>query len=159
METTIVGKIFKGLLDMGTSHFIVSSVVAKNLGLEVTKEEGDIKNVNSAPTPIVEMAHKVNVCMGEWSGPVDMTVVGMDDFEVVIGLEFLDQMKAVLVPYVNTMCFLEGKACTVPIQWEKALSKKILSAMQFSKGVRRHEPTYIVAAKVEEGLPTEEASK
>ena len=43
----------------------------------------------------------------------------MDDFDVVLGLEFLDKMKAVLVPYTNTICILEeGKACTVPIKRE-----------------------------------------
>ena len=78
--------------------------------------------------------------IGEWHGQENLTVITMDDFDVVLGLEFLDKVKAVLVPYTNTMCILEGKACTVPIKWEN-VSSKMLLASQISKGVRRHEPT------------------
>ena len=51
--------------------------------------------------------------IGEWHGQENLTVVTMDDFDVVLGLEFLDKVKVVLVSYTNTMCILEGKACTV----------------------------------------------
>jgi len=60
--------------------------------------------------------------------------VTKDDFDVVLGLEFLDKVKAVLVPYTNTMCILEGKVCTVQIKRE-SVSSKMLSVLQISKGV------------------------
>ena len=67
----------------------------------------------------------------------------MDDFDVVLGLEFLDKVQAVLVSYTNTMCILEGKACTVPIKQENVPSK-MLSALQISKGVRRHDQPFLL---------------
>jgi len=91
------------------------------------------------------------VNIGEWHGQESLIVITMDDFDVVLGLEFLDKVKAVLVPYTNTVCILEGNACTVPIRWEN-VSSKMLSALQIFKGVRRHEPTFLATIKVEEGL-------
>ena len=99
VETTISGKTFKALLDTGASHLLVSSDVASKLGLKISKGGGTIKVVNSTPTPIDGVAHKVEVSIGEWHGQENLTVVTMDDFDVVLGLEFLDKVKAVLVPY------------------------------------------------------------
>ena len=73
--------------------------------------------------------------IGEWHGQENLTVVTMDDFDVVLGLEFLAKVKPVLVPYTNTICILKGKACIVPIKREN-VSSKMLSALQISKGVR-----------------------
>jgi len=134
VETTISGKTFKALLDTGASHHLVSSDVASKLGLKISKGGGTIK-VNSNPTPINGVAHKVDVSIGEWHGQENLTIVIMDDFDVVLGLKFLNKVKVVLVPYTNTMCIFEGKACTVPIKREN-VSSKMLSTLQISKGVR-----------------------
>ena len=76
----------------------------------------------------------MDVSIGEWHGQENLTVVTMDNFDVVLGLEFLDKVKAVLLPYTNTMCILEGKACTIPIRREN-VSSKMFSALQIFKGV------------------------
>jgi len=128
VETTISSKIFKALLHTGASHRLISSDVASKLGLKISKGGGTIKAVNSSPTPIDDIAHKVDVSIGEWHGQENLTVVPMDDFDVVLGSEFLDKVKAVLIPYTNTMCIIEGKACTVQIKWEN-VSSKMLSAL------------------------------
>ena len=47
--------------------------------------------------------------IGKWHGQENLTVVTMDEFDVVLGLEFLDKVKAALVPYTNTMCILRGR--------------------------------------------------
>ena len=41
--------------------------------------------------------------IGQWKGKVDSTVVPKDDYSLVLGMEFLDTVKAFLVPYTNTM--------------------------------------------------------
>ena len=76
----------------------------------------------------------MDVSIGEWHGQENLTIITMDDFDVVLGLEFLDKVKAVMVPYTNTMCILKGKACTNPIKQEN-VSSKMLSGLQISKGV------------------------
>jgi len=65
VETTISGKTFKALLDTGASHLLVSTNVASKLGLKISKGGGTIMAVNSSPTPIDGVAHKVDVSIGE----------------------------------------------------------------------------------------------
>jgi len=125
VETTISDRTFKARLDTGASHLLLSSNVASKLGLKISKGGGTIKVVNFSPTPINGVAHKVDVSIGEWRGPENLTVVTMDDFDAVLGLEFLDKVKAVLVLYTNTMCILEEKACTVPIKREYVIQNAL----------------------------------
>ncbi|CAM8951311.1 unnamed protein product [Rhodiola kirilowii] len=72
----------------------------------------------------------------------------MDDFKVVLGLEFHDQVKAFMVPFNNTMCILDGrKTCVVPTTRSSVNDAKMLSAMQFKKGVRKNEESYLAILK------------
>ena len=66
-------------------------------------------------------------------------------------MEFMDQVKVVPIPFANTMCILEeGNTCMVPLSRETSLQAKIISAMQLSKGVKRAQPTFLAAIKVNE---------
>ena len=64
VEIIIFSKTFKTLLDTGAFHLLASDVASK-LGLKISKEGGTIKAVNSSPTPIDGVAHKVDVSIGE----------------------------------------------------------------------------------------------
>ncbi|KAF7821658.1 Transposon Ty3-I Gag-Pol polyprotein [Senna tora] len=89
--------------------------------------------------------------LGEWTGPVDFFVVTVDDYPIVLGMEFLDKVKAVLVPFANTMCTLEeGNSCMVPLEREAKIKAKSISAMQLAKGMKKAQPTYVAAIKEEE---------
>ncbi|CAM8882847.1 unnamed protein product [Rhodiola kirilowii] len=72
----------------------------------------------------------------------------MDDFKVILGLDFHDQVKVFSVPFNNTMCILDGnKACIMPITRCSPNNIKLLSAIQFKKGVRRDEESYLAILK------------
>ncbi|CAM8975515.1 unnamed protein product [Rhodiola kirilowii] len=72
----------------------------------------------------------------------------MDDFKVVLRLEFHDQVKAFTVPFNNTMCILDGqKACVVLTTRSSVNDAKMLSALQFKKGVRKNEESYLAILK------------
>ncbi|KAL9664171.1 hypothetical protein QQ045_019569 [Rhodiola kirilowii] len=77
---------------------------------------GSIKTVNSPTRPNHGIARGVEINAGTWEGRPDFTIVPMDDFKVIIGLDFHDQVKVFSVPFNNTMCILDGnKACIMPI--------------------------------------------
>lgn len=48
----------------------------------------------------------------------------MDDYPIVFGMEFLDGVRAVPIPFANTMCILsEGNAwCLCPVKLHSRLS-------------------------------------
>ncbi|GKF08410.1 hypothetical protein Tco_0042634, partial [Tanacetum coccineum] len=54
----------------------------------------------------------------------------MDDFEVVLGLEFLDKVRAFPMPFANSLCILDGgKTCMVSTERDAKSGAKTLSAM------------------------------
>ena len=82
--------------------------------------------------------------MGVWCGNLDFSIVPMDDFKVVLGLEFHDQVKAIPMPFANSLCITEGdKACVVPTTRDTKQDLKVLSALQFKKGIKREEESYL----------------
>ena len=76
-----------------------------------------------------------------------------------MGIDFLDTVKAFLVPYANTMCIMEtGKPCVVPVKRE-INEQNMLSALQLSKGAKKNEPTYLTTLKLDEEAKKVQAPK
>ena len=72
----------------------------------------------------------------------------MDDFKIVIGMDFLRQVKVVSVPFLRLMAILEEEApCMVPTITEGKAKTTMLSAMQLEKGLKKNEVTYLAALK------------
>ena len=68
-----------------------------------------------------------------------------------VGLDFLDRINALIVPFVNCLCILDTRCqCIVLVRREFGQSSKVLSAIQLAKGVRREEVTYLAILKHEE---------
>ena len=79
----------------------------------------------------------------------------MDDYPVVLGMEFIDCVKAIPIPFANTMCILEeGNTGMVPLTREVCLHSKQLSALQLSKGVKKGQPTFLATLREEEEDPS-----
>ncbi|GKG32988.1 gag-aspartyl protease domain-containing protein, partial [Tanacetum coccineum] len=94
LEATINGVKVRALVDFGVTHNFVADDEAKRLRITTTKGSGTIKAVNSTAKPIQGVAKDVRAKIGEWEGMIDLSVVPMDDFKVVLRLEFLDKVRA-----------------------------------------------------------------
>ncbi|GJV10336.1 hypothetical protein Tco_1351877 [Tanacetum coccineum] len=97
---------------------------AKRLGISATKGRGTITVVNSEAKPINGVSKDIRANIGEWEGTIDLLVVLMDDFKVVLGLEFLYKRDAKSGAYTP-------------------------SAMQFKKGFNKSEPCYLEVTRLE----------
>ncbi|GFY85964.1 carbohydrate-binding protein [Actinidia rufa] len=134
MEAKIRSFNTSALIDTDSSHNFIEVKEAKRLGLQLKEEQGWIKAVNTEARPIYGVARDVRLYIGDWCGQVDFTVVPMNDYPIVLGMEFLDRVRAFPIPFAETMCIMgEGSACTVPLAREALLKSKTLSAMQLSK--------------------------
>ena len=61
---------------------------------------------------------------------MDFTIVVMDDHAMVLGMEFMDKVKAFPMPRFNIMCIVEGEsACIIPLKREAKTECKTLSAI------------------------------
>ncbi|GFY94853.1 hypothetical protein Acr_10g0002380 [Actinidia rufa] len=133
VEAKVRGFSTRALIDTGASHNFIEVKEAKRLGLQLKEEPGWIKAVNTEARSIYGVARGVRLHIGEWCGQVDFTVVPMDDYPIVLGMEFLDGVRAFPIPFAETMCIMgEGSACMVPLAREASKSKT-LSAMQLYK--------------------------
>ncbi|KAH9750077.1 Endonuclease [Citrus sinensis] len=105
-----------------------------------------MKAVNSPAKPIAGIAQGVHITLGTWSGKLDFSIVPMDDFKMVLGMEFFDQVHAFPLPTTNSLSILDGsKACMVPTERGKS-EEKTLSAMQFKKAFKK-DPSFLVSIR------------
>jgi len=63
---------------------------------------------------ILGIAEKVDTTLGEWTGKVDFTIVQIDDYEAVLGMDFMKQFDAMIVPHLKKLYIYDGRE-DVPI--------------------------------------------
>nr|GEZ76750.1 hypothetical protein [Tanacetum cinerariifolium] len=150
MEATINGVKVRAFVDFGATHNFVVDNEAKQLGINTMKGNRTIKAVNSEAKPINGVSKDVREKIGELKGTINLSVVSMDDFKVVLGLEFLDMVRAFPMPFANSLCILDGgKTCMVSMKRDAKSGAKTLLAMQFKKGFNKSEPCYLAMTRIE----------
>ncbi|KAI5335729.1 hypothetical protein L3X38_025863 [Prunus dulcis] len=109
-----------------------------------------MKMVNSTAKPIDEVTCGVELHIATWKGVANFFVISMDDYDVVLGMEFMDKVNAFPIPFSNTMCIAHGGAmpCMVPLVRQQGESK-VLSTMQLSKSWQKGEPTFLATMKID----------
>jgi len=68
-----------------------------------------MKAVNCPPDSVINVAERVDVTLGEWAGKVDFIVVWIDDYEAVLGMEFMKQFEAMVVPHMKKLYIYDGR--------------------------------------------------
>ena len=90
-EIRLKGQPFQALVDTGASDIMITKEVAAKMEFAMERAHGTMKAVNSVPKPLVGTVKRVPVQLGEWTGHTDIIVAEMDDYDVVMGLEFLEE--------------------------------------------------------------------
>ncbi|KAE8719061.1 cytochrome P450 78A7-like [Hibiscus syriacus] len=151
VDVNVAGQKLSALVDTGASELFMSEPTAKILGLHVKKENGSIKTVNAEEVPIAGVAKGIELTVGRWSGRETIKVIPLDDFDFVLGLSFLDRINVFPVPFADCLCILDQKQqCIVPVGQGSGVGAKVLSAIQFSKAVRKEEPTFLAVLVCDE---------
>ena len=148
VKTFVNGKGTKTLVDTSATHNFVSEDETKRLELQASKEGGWLKAVNLAAKPSHRVAREVTMHIGSREGMVDFTVAPMDDFKMILGMDFLQKVKAMPLPFLRLMAILEEeKPCVVPTITEGSPKTPMLLAMQVKKGLKREEVAYLATLK------------
>ncbi|KAL2223595.1 UNVERIFIED_CONTAM: Transposon Tf2-11 polyprotein [Sesamum indicum] len=66
----------------------------------------------------------------------------MDDFKLILGLEFLRDTRTAVLPHADSLMMLGAKPCVIPTLAGRTGGKN-LSAMQFEKGHKQDEISYL----------------
>ncbi|CAO2813675.1 unnamed protein product [Amaranthus hypochondriacus] len=145
VDALVNGKASKALVDCSASHNFITEKDATKLGIKYTKETGRIKTVNTAPVPILGVAHKAPICLRQWSGTRNLTVAHMDDFSLVLGLEFIDTVRPFSFEEDGSIMIKKDQgAWSVPVTREQ-VDAKTISAIQVSRGIKKGQETFLTA--------------
>lgn len=114
--------------------------------------------MNFAAKIVSGVEHEVEVKIGELGGAINLSVVSMDDLQLVLELEFFDMVCAFLIPFANSLCILDDRrTCMVSTERGTNNTTKTLSAIQFKNSFNIHELCYLAVIKKElEGLSSTE---
>lgn len=93
-----------------THNFVAEREIQK-LGVKLTQHSSQIKAVNSEAKPIIGMTI-VELKVGSWSGQCGLMAIPLDDFDVILGNEFLvavmPHLGGLLIAYVDNPSFVKG---------------------------------------------------
>ncbi|KAK2994004.1 LOW QUALITY PROTEIN: hypothetical protein RJ640_005876 [Escallonia rubra] len=132
----------QAMVDTGATHNYISSTEVERLGLTLEKGCGRVKAINSAAQPVAGIARSVLIKIGPYEGRTNFSVVIMDDFKLILGLEFLRDTKTTVMPCTNSLAMLGSKPCVIPTVSPRA-GERSISALQLKKGLKRDETTYL----------------
>uniref|UniRef100_A0A1S4CQM0 Uncharacterized protein n=1 Tax=Nicotiana tabacum TaxID=4097 RepID=A0A1S4CQM0_TOBAC len=117
VDMKVNGKPIRAMIDTGATHNYLASTQVERLGLVVGKGKGRVKAINSPPQPVGGIAKEVPVKLGPYEGKFNLRVVIIDDFELIVGLEFLRQTNTMPAPYADMLLMMGAngaKPCIIP---------------------------------------------
>ncbi|XP_075087766.1 uncharacterized protein LOC142169758 [Nicotiana tabacum] len=140
------------MVDTGATHTFVASRIVQEYGLQVTKCPTKMKAMNSKAQPGYGVVLDVPMILGHWSEKFNMTVVPLDDFNVLLGIDFLKKKKVTPIPHLDGLMFMGESSpdfvkgiMPYEVNNENAGIAALISAIAFEKGLKRGEETYLVS--------------
>ena len=126
------------------------------MGLKLEENISRIKEVNSKTQKIQGIAKNVPMQVGDWKGTCSLLCVPLDDFDLIIGVDFLLKAKVALIPRLGGLVVLkERQPCFVQALRANDGGKvqpEMLSTIQLKKGLKQGQDTYITALiKIKDG--------
>lgn len=94
-----------------------------------------MKAVNLEALPIVEMSKRVPFQLVEWTGNDDLVVVCMDDFDVMMGMEFLLEHKVIPMPLIKCLIVTRNNPTIVSANIKQPGGGRMIFALQLKKGL------------------------
>ena len=98
--------------------------------------------------------------VGDWKGTCSLLCVPLDDFYLIIGVDFILKAKVALIPHLGGLVVLEERqSCFVQALRANDGGKgqpEMLSAIQLKKGLKQSYDTYVAASiKIKNGQSVE----
>ena len=100
--------------------------------------------MNSKAKQILGLAKGVPIEIGMWSRGTNMMAVLLEDFQVILGMEFMHTTKLVPMPFLNSLYLMGGDdPCVVPVSRGGIKDLQQIFTLQLKKGVRKGELTFV----------------
>ena len=113
VEAFVNSKGVRAMVDSGATNNFVALREVERLGLTIAECSSRLKAVNSQAKPINGSA-VAKLKVGEWEGETKLLVVPLDDFDLILGIEFLSLAKAMVAPHLGGVIICdEDRLCFV----------------------------------------------
>ncbi|TYK27260.1 uncharacterized protein E5676_scaffold244G00270 [Cucumis melo var. makuwa] len=129
------------MIDSGATHNFTIEVEARRLRLRWEKDSRRMKVVNSIALPIVGLVKRTTIKLRGWKGPIDFVVVKMDDFDVVLGMEFLLKHQVIPRPSAKCLAIIGSFPMIVQIDIRQPNGFEMISTMQLDESPSQKEPS------------------
>ncbi|XP_074285377.1 uncharacterized protein LOC141610956 [Silene latifolia] len=127
VDLMVNGKQARALIDSGASHNFVTKEEADRLGLVL--RDANSASVNGKMRRVQGVAKKVAVQLGEWAGELEFTTVPLDDFKIVLGMQFFQKALVVLKPSDGSM-LTNGSIVVNTVDGDEDKGQHRISAMR-----------------------------
>ena len=94
-------------MDNSLTHNFVAIRESKKLDLKLEEGTSGIKAVYSKVQKIHGIAKKVTLQIGSWKGKCNLLCVPLDDFDLILSVDFSLQATVALVPHLIGLMLLE----------------------------------------------------
>ena len=129
VEVVLNGKTMSVMVDTSATDTFISPEEAKRYDLKMTKDCGQMKAVNSPASTISGSSKNVMIELGPWEGGINFMISLMNDFDVVLGLDFMIAAQAIPIFTISCLLFFGERPCVVPTTILPKSGKKIISAL------------------------------
>ncbi|KAL4311338.1 hypothetical protein GQ457_01G019850 [Hibiscus cannabinus] len=136
VDVELNGVASRALIDTGATDTFICPEEAERCNLQLTRSVGRVKAVNSGAAFIWGKAKDMKTKIGSWEGKVSYTVLPVDDFDIVLGLDFMIANQVVPIPAAGCLMFQGRRLSVVEALVCHKSSKKSLAAIQVSQGVQ-----------------------
>ena len=151
VSASINGQAVCALLDTEATHNFISEDEAKHQDLKATQHRGAIKAINSPVKSFAGSTRGIHVTLGIWNRKLDFSIVPMDDYAVILGMEFFDKVHAFPLPATNSLSIIIGsKACVVPVERAQP-TENALSVMRCRQGFKKNPDSLISIRQQDKG--------
>ncbi|KAF3778942.1 hypothetical protein EJ110_NYTH42526 [Nymphaea thermarum] len=135
IEVLVNGRPTIAMVDTGATHNFISEEEVGRLGLTRGKGESRVKAVNSEARTIYTVVRDAVVKIEGWTGRANFSVVQTDDFQTILGMEFLRAAKMVPMPHLRSVSIMdERQPCMVPtVPTRRDKGKVVVASTQQQK--------------------------
>nr|GEU74856.1 hypothetical protein [Tanacetum cinerariifolium] len=137
-ELTVNDKKTLRLIDTGATHNSLDVKEAERLGVKCIPGEGRIKSVNSEPKQILGTT-KVKVCIDNWTNELTFIVVSIDDYKLVLGIDFFEKALAFPMPATKMLVIHDNRVSQVTTLMTRCEIQTLLMATQFKEAAKERE--------------------
>ncbi|KAA0043310.1 Asp_protease_2 domain-containing protein [Cucumis melo var. makuwa] len=123
------------MLDSSATHNFIIEAEARRLRLHWEMDSERMKAVNSVALPIIGLVKRTVIKLGGWKGPIDFVVVKMDDFDVVLGMEFLLEHQVIPMPSAKCLVIIGSFPTVMQVDIRQPNGFKMISTMQLNKSL------------------------